>query len=73
MISNEERLVDMAPGNMPESKKAEREQRLEREQKWLQITVNVGRPVEFLSKLNARRKRTRAIPVLPPVVPLRSS
>ena len=47
---------------------------MDREQKRLEIYVNIGRPKEFLSnELNTRQLRTRAIPLPPSVVPPRSS
>ena len=61
----------MLSGNMPETERLEKEQRLERGQKRLEINVNVSRPKEFLSnELNTRRLRTRATPASPPVVTL---
>ena len=72
----------MASGSKSESEQLKNEQRLkryleletlEREQKRLEINVNIGTPEELLSnESNTRRLRTRAIPVSPPVVPPRS-
>ena len=54
--------------NMPENDK------LQREQKMLEINMAIGRPEGFPSnELNTRSQKTRAIPVLTPVIPLRSS
>ena len=48
--------------------------RLEKEYSRLKINVTIGRPeVSPLLELYIRRVRTRAIPVLPPIVSLRSS
>ena len=47
---------------------------MERQQKRLELTLNIGRPKEFLlNELNTRKLRTRAIPVSPPVGPPRFS
>ena len=60
--------VEMASGNMSESG------RLEREQKRLEINVNIGRPEGLPTNgWNTRRLQTRAIPVTHWEVPPRSS
>ena len=58
----------MASGNKQEN------DRLEREQKRLEINMNIDRLEGFPSnKSNARRLRTSSIQFSPPVAPLRSS
>ena len=63
----------MGSGNMPQSGRMDREQKVEREQKRLETNVNIGRPEEFLSnELNTRRLETRDIPASLPATSLKS-
>ena len=51
----------MAAGNVPDSDMLEREQRLKREQRRLEINVNIGIPkVVFLNELDTRSLLTRS-------------